>query len=400
MNEKNKYILLRAVRFSFAAAVYAFLIYGADLVLLFSFYGVGSFTRANALQGMNRSTYYEISRIVLCLLSYVGVFEAFVKSDRTAKEAYKQKKPYAYSLVYAVKSIGFWCSLTTTALLFAVCPDWLPIASVEAVLRLPSLYAYLLTAGAYAVALLLVWHLGIRAWRAQKKERIEILFLIGELLLIAISVGIIAFFIPPFMPILSGFFGLVATFGLPIVIIVVCVLLVCEALAYIRAVSVRASFLRKLKRLAKKNGYKVSVTRPYLSVFSNRGGTVTVQANGKAYVCKLLAGIHYRRPMYFGENGEGEIVHHISMRVRSVRPLVARAMIWQKVPDDVAQFRRRFRYDFKAEGKKIILVNPTPHIIYATGYGQNKLLDVGDTFHGYTLMTGTAFINALERNAI
>ena len=90
------------------------------------------------------------------------------------------------------------------------------------------------------------------------------------------------------------------------------------------------------------------------------------------------------------------------LRFRSLRaaPFAKNAMMWQKLPDDLAQVHTDFTYDFEAEGKKILIVCPTPHTIYASGYGENKLLDVGDTFHGYMLMTGTAFINALERDAV
>ena len=68
--------------------------------------------------------------------------------------------------------------------------------------------------------------------------------------------------------------------------------------------------------------------------------------------------------------------------------------------DDFARFETEFTYGFEGDGKKVIIVCPTPHSIYVSGYGKNKLVDVADVIWGHTLMTGTAFLNALERDCI
>ena len=155
-----------------------------------------------------------------------------------------------------------------------------------------------------------------------------------------------------------------------------------------------------MKKAAKKNKYELSsVKKMYSSIlFDSKGENFTIKANGKTYLCKLLCGLHYGNEMRFGDEGMGSIVKSVRFRMFYGRRGLGR-IGWHN-SDELASVETHFSYAFEGEGNKILLICPTPHSIYATGNGQNRLLDVNDKVYGYTIMTGTAFINALERDAV
>ncbi|MBQ5389984.1 MAG: hypothetical protein IIU58_03670, partial [Clostridia bacterium] len=75
--------------------------------------------------------------------------------------------------------------------------------------------------------------------------------------------------------------------------------------------------------------------------------------------------------------------------------------IWiRRLVDDIMQFHTQFSYAFEGEGKKILILSPTPYKMFVMGGGKNHALDIGDCVGEYTVYTGTSFINAVQRNSI
>ncbi len=64
------------------------------------------------------------------------------------------------------------------------------------------------------------------------------------------------------------------------------------------------------------------------------------------------------------------------------------------------QFHTQFSYAFEGEGKKILIISPTPYKMFVTGGGTNHALDIGDRVGEYMIYTGTSFINAIQRDSI
>lgn len=402
MEQKAKYITIRAVRFCIAVALFVSISSVSYSILMYSFYGIGRSVRNEAVHIMNKAASVHIARIVFSLVIYTEIFEIFIKTDRTARKKYLQDKNAAgIGLAYAVRTPDFWVSFALTAFLFIFFPNLLPIQAFGELLLIPYALSYGIIAVVFTVALIFAWHSGIVAWKTARKDRNDLLVLTSEVLFIAISFSVIAYFLPPFTMVAYGAYRLILTFGLQILLIILGAFLVFKAVCWLRAFFIRVRFIGKLKKAAVRNGWMLSeIAHPYSSVFADHdGASFTVHANEKTYSCKFLSGIHYSYPMYFDEKGEGVIIHHITMRYRAQFGWPF-SWTWNRLPDDLMQFHTPFKYSFDGDGKKVLILSPTPHKIFAALGGQTKEIDVGDTVYGYTVSTGTSFINFLERNCL
>ncbi len=400
MNENVKYIGIRALRFCVCDILFVLI----SSLTYYALYFVARRTSVEISEDILRAMH-----IVLGIMAFHILHKAFIITDASARcRYYNNGNPIRFFLF---KSADAAISL----LLGVVCLFAFPLAFSVTALREWSgfsfAWVYLILLGALLINLTITWMIGMRDWKKVAEKQSKTRRTRKEVGILARYIASTAFTFPVLGYILPILFPSFRTLPQTLLVILRVVLPVFLAvwvflflLGYIRAFCIRFQFLRKLNKIAKANGYTCTkIMHPYRSILWDFDGcSFSLIANGKTYACKLLAGKAYGDPMYFLEEGKGVIIRHYTLRFRSLRaaPFAKNAMMWQKFPDDLAQIHTDFTYDFEAEGKKILIVCPTPHTIYASGYGVNKLLDVGDTFHGYMLMTGTAFINALERDAI
>ncbi len=139
----------------------------------------------------------------------------------------------------------------------------------------------------------------------------------------------------------------------------------------------RRKFLKRLKRMERDHLCEVTgINRPYRSVFALYDGeSFRVKRNGKEYACKLVSALRKSRPMVIHENGVYELIRS------------------KYIPFG----QRGYDFGFDADCQKVLILSPTPKLIFDSRMRQ---LDNGDTVGGYKLYTGTAFLNALERDCI
>ena len=398
---KYQYIIVRAFRYFLALVVFT---------TVSSFSNLASYFIAQRMTTEVSEDVIRIIHIAISILAYHSFLIAFIITDKTARKVYYDSEK-ASKIKYMLACVDFRASIIISALFFVIFPNAFAVKSMHGWLEIPKAYIYLILAFVFITTHFLTWLEGLFDYqkqeeksRKEKRERRDIAILIKSVVSACLAYPIMAYLLPIFFPTLRTLprvVLLICTVFLPIVIGLV---LFFSLFDYIRAFFVRHKFLSRLKKSAKRNGYSISkIKHPYSSLFIDHDErSFTVEANGKKYDCKLLAGLHYGDPMYFEEEGKGTVIRHITLRYRAAMagPFARGGLIWQKLPDDLAQFQTQFKYSFDGEGKKVLIISPTPHSIYATGYGQNKLLDVNDSVWGYTIMTGTAFINALERDAI
>ena len=351
----------------------------------------------------------RVIHIILSLLAYHSFFRAFIITDKASRKRYYVTQTNSFKYVFSCTE--FRISLLINTFVFVLFPNAFAVKSLYGWLEISYAYVYLILVFSFFALHLLVWFECLADYKKseekakkEKREPNDTKQLIKSVISASLAYPIMAYLLPIFFPTLRTLPKTIWLICLVLIPIVIAFILFFSLFDYIRAFFIRVRFINKLKKAAKKNGYILSkISHPYLSLFTDyNGNNFTIEANGKVYDCKLLSSLHYGDPIYFEEEGRGKVIRHISLRYRvpMAAPFAKGGMIWQKLPADLAQIHTDFTYGFESDGKKVLIICPTPHSVFVTGYGQNRPLDVNDKIWDYTIMTATAFINALERDAV
>lgn len=102
------------------------------------------------------------------------------------------------------------------------------------------------------------------------------------------------------------------------------------------------------------------------------------------YDCKMISSPRKYSPVFFEENGN-------LIRTRTIQ-LNKYLVLFHSVT--VQTFK------FSSEGKKVIILNPTPHLIYLFNGVKKTIADTGERIGEYVVFTGSGFLNALDRNCL
>lgn len=351
----------------------------------------------------------RILHLVCAILSYHSFILVFTVNHSAARERYFDSDKS--KIRYFTESGEVRISLIVGALCFWLIPDAFGVKSLCGLFNISRVLGSSILAAVFIAVHLLTWLETLINWkkteeklRKEKSKRKDIWILIKGTVSASLAYTILSYIVPVMFPTFRTLPSVVYIVVVAILPTVICFILFFKFFDYIRALFIRRKFVSRLKKAAKKNGYELSKIRhPYASVFADTDEySFIVKAHGKTYTCKLIAGVSYGDPMYLEENGKGRIIRSLTVRFRSsmAGPFSRGGLIWHKLPDDIAQYHTEFNYGFEGEGTKVIIVSPTPHTIYCSGHGNHKIVDVNDKIFGYTLMTGSAFINALERDAV
>lgn len=220
--------------------------------------------------------------------------------------------------------------------------------------------------------------------------------------------------IPPALSVLMLALSFLASvsFSLVGLVILACVVL-CLLWRYLRALRIRRKFLKNLRERCEKCGFALSaIRRPYRSVLRIADGCdFTVSANGKTYSCKLLAGLSRSNAMSLSPDGIAHVIHVWGLRIIPGRRMHASAEFlggtgralggsrwYQKL--EIFRFTTKTDFSFEGEGCRILIVNPVPFALFAGTEGNAQPIDNGAAVGPYKVFSGTAFLNALERDCI
>lgn len=181
----------------------------------------------------------------------------------------------------------------------------------------------------------------------------------------------------------------------------------------IRALIKRRIFITALTKLCREKKYKLSkIKAPYKSLFKpQEGESFSVYINKRRYSCKLATAKKRTLPLYILPNGTGSFL----IKVRFIRLVLF-------------SYTKSFNFNYEAEGKKVLIVNPVPQRIllpyaeldedsdessgilskaggrfYVMNSPRTKVsreLDNGDIVGEFEIYSARAFLNALERDCI
>ncbi len=156
----------------------------------------------------------------------------------------------------------------------------------------------------------------------------------------------------------------------------------------------RAAFFRKLKRACKKNNYKLIFKRSFFqSLFWTNDDKLDfiVKAGEWTYYVKLFGAQNRKSDVTFSQSGE-LIYRKLRLKnsvtvILNLKPKIkTKKIIFPSVPED-------------KKAVKVILLNPVPTEIYKKKINGDTVMSGNcDEVFGYTVYTGTGFIEGMMRN--
>ena len=215
---------------------------------------------------------------------------------------------------------------------------------------------------------------------------------------------------------LSALFSLAAVSFSLVGVVIAAVILLGFLLRYIRALCIRRTFFKNLRQRCEKCEFSLSrIKRPYRSIFRIKDEiSFTVKAHDKLYSCKLLAGLARGNPMSFSPNGTVHVIHSFGLRILPARGLYNHTVF--HAPDgrsdqmlhaagwyqrlEIFRFTTKTDFTFEGDGQKVLIVNPVPVALFAGTDKSSRSIDNGEAVGDYRIFTGSAFLNALERDCV
>ncbi len=205
---------------------------------------------------------------------------------------------------------------------------------------------------------------------------------------------------------------ILASFWYMILAAIAVIILALFLVRFIYDISKRKKLIRKLAQIERDGLGKVKYDGPkYLSsLFSSIKFSVTVtDRKGKKYNCLVLSGGSVNAPMYFNEE-EYIVEHGIHLRGAgivgthggfAVGALYTDGMMGKTNPTNlISGHRKVYKLDFSADGKKVVILNPSPTSAFYTKGMLIKPIDTGEVIGDYTIYTATGFFNHIDRSDI
>ncbi len=157
----------------------------------------------------------------------------------------------------------------------------------------------------------------------------------------------------------------------------------------------RITFYRRLKKVCRKNGYRLELARNFFQTLfwaDDDKIDFTVKAGRWIYYVKLFGSKNMRSDITFSD---GELVYRklrLENRFTDAFALKPRAT------------KKKVDFPKYTEGDRairVIILNPAPTEVYKRkANGDIEMSGNCDTIFGYTIYTGSGFIEAIRRNAV
>lgn len=192
------------------------------------------------------------------------------------------------------------------------------------------------------------------------------------------------------------FFMVTALGNVGIILAVLTVTLLIYFIA-LRVVRKRLNFMRKLKKVCRKNDLRIKKERGFSRSLRNNteGFDLIVSSRSTSYYIRFFAAYRRASHLTFCDDCTVKITTNIhKSRFKAVlglnKPRV-KAISYSYMDTPPSNVKNAV---------KVLLVNPVPHdILKKETDGSLTPIGTGEKLYGYTLYTATGFLNELERNS-
>ena len=231
----------------------------------------------------------------------------------------------------------------------------------------------------------------MKYWRAWQEKRAEIYYrgekpertynksiggILAAYLLGGLLVGAAVPFLVSILPVLW------VVISSRIFLTLVGVVILFFTILYTGRIRRRRAFFKRLRAICKEKGYTLSKPdAPYRSLFSLLAGeTFSLRSEEHHYSVKFLCIKKRRVPLVLHPDGHCDFLH--IYRLNKVE-------IWRRTVS--------YDFDWEGDGQKILLFQPAPGTVCDPSM---RPLDNADMVGHHKIFTGTAFLNALERDCV
>ena len=165
----------------------------------------------------------------------------------------------------------------------------------------------------------------------------------------------------------------------------------------LRKVRKRVKFLFRLRRICKKYGFKLEWKRNFFSGlrFNKRGLDFTVDTGKKIWCVRFFTTPKYLSHITFVDKKS------IQIKTGIIKSRLGFVLGLNK--SKVKRVEYTFDDCVTAEGRKIekaVLLNPVPHDVFKKDYdGAIIPIGTGERIHGYTIFSGSGFLENLRRES-
>ena len=374
-------------------------------ILLLLTAGIAALVRFIFVDNMFEQEYFSdrtlnIFYMAFFLLIWNSLIFAIEKNNKYAKEKFLLKakdNKLASHIKLILSSLDFYIEIITVALLSVLLPHAFLYGFVDKIFFVGEKLVALIIMLPIMISILFAAHIIIqKGWYARannssqdsekgKKEKVPQVF--KSVAFVALVYSGLAMIIPWFMP------GLITLWNLGGVMLFVWILLAVIALIvitvvsfYMRAIFKRKAFVKSLKKYCNTNNiYLSEIKNPLASVFALKEGyDFRVEKNGTKYDCKFIAGVFKNSPIIFSDKGNA---------LKQDTLFIFRV--------EVLHFMEKFDFAYESDGKKILVLLPTPKKFYvSTNDSPPRLADTGERVGEYTVYTSSGFLNGLDRGVL
>ncbi len=169
-------------------------------------------------------------------------------------------------------------------------------------------------------------------------------------------------------------------------LIFVAIILVIVAIMILARIRSRKKLFVRIKTIAREHRYEISeITNPYASLFSRKKScTFTMKRGRSTFDCLIIGHIRRSVPICFTSDHEGYYRHRIGTRKHNIT------------------MEKHFEYSAPGDGKKIMIIHPTPKYAYLCDpqFKKEKRVYNADCVWSFVAYEDEAFIGAVDRDCL
>lgn len=331
------------------------------------------------------------------LFSLFSIFTLYYASYKTRFLAQEMHEPrFRDKCRFILTAKEFWLQLGVIAGLIVIFPTRPAFSSLIVGFFhgsgfVPSLLIEKLLVTAIAVPLFLL--IGFMAhmstvnwWSRQKKRSDDGRFhpfkaakqLLFSMILYVVAATVLSLVYPA---IFYTLYQIVRTFFWQCVVIAVVLFVGFWGIVIGRIVHKRRRFIKRLQRICKDHHFHIRQKHSlYAAMLSVKDGyDFSIDTDKGLFCCKLIPSLSRKNNLFFHDEGT---VSYTSSLMNVILHTVSQP------------------YTFEGNGKKIIIVNPVSHRLYAANASEKRLLDIGDVVMDYSIHTASSFLSSLDRGCL
>ncbi len=214
-----------------------------------------------------------------------------------------------------------------------------------------------------------------------------------KLVLRVITVFILYPLVLPYLPLI--FFAMLMIWSVieaaaiamtvPVFILTIILIIIgLRMLSLLHAIRARNRFFNKVRNAAEKKGFVIKdIKNPSRSIINGRYKcTFSLRRGEERYDCLVIGNQKYRVPVCFTSATRGHYRHRIGTPKRNIT------------------LETKFDYSFEGEGKKLLIISPTPKHAFICEDGKEKRLFTADKLWDCVVYEAEGFVGSIERDCL